>query len=139
MAQITFCATAAGMTRQIAARQAADGAEPFVLRKGSDIPEAIQALKSDRNVVANAYAAAFGWNAPEGVTLDLEEDMHAPGMMALRIQSEGRLYRAGRDAAQVELLLPGTDADLRIARVLAEKARDPFFGDTHKSPEPDAP
>ena len=60
MAHITFCATAAGMNRQIAARQAADGADPFVLRKGSDIPEAIHALQSDRNVVANAFAAAFG-------------------------------------------------------------------------------
>jgi len=137
VAQITFCATAAGMTRQIAARQAADGAEPFVLRKGSDIPAAIQALQSDRNVVANAFAAAFGWHAPDGVTLDLDEDMHAPGLMALRAQSEGRVHRAA-GAARAETLRPRADSDRQIARILADKARDPFLCGAPNPPEPDA-
>jgi hypothetical protein len=124
------------MTRQIAARRAADGADPFVLRKGSDIPAAIHALELDQNVVANAYAAAFGWHAPDGVTLDLDEDMYAPGLMALRAQSEGRLHRAA-GTARVEILRPGADSDQRIAQVLAGKARDPFFDATPHAPELD--
>jgi len=126
------------MTRQIAARRAADGADPFVLRKGSDIPEAIRALRDDRNVVANAFAAAFGWHTPDGVRLDLDEDMKAPGLEALRFQSEARVHRVGGGAARVELLIPGDDVDARIARVLADKVRDPFSGTPRTDLEPDA-
>jgi hypothetical protein len=126
MARLIFCATKEGMARRIAERQSMDGQDPFVLRKGSDIPGAIAALKADRDVVANAHAGAVGWTAPDGVTVELDEDMQDERLEALRFQSEARVHRAGRVPSRVEFLQPGPDFDARIKRILQQKVDNPF-------------
>lgn len=127
MAHLTFCATPEGMARLIAERRATDGSDPFVLRKGSDVPDAIEALRSGRNVVANAFAGAFGWHVPEGVSVNLDEDMRGPGFRPLRAQCEARAHRAGSMPVRVEILAPGSATDLRIKQALREKVADPFL------------
>lgn len=128
MAHLIFCATKEGMTRRIAERQAANGQDPYLLQKGSDIPGAIAALRADRDVVANAHAGSIGWAAPDGVTVELDEDMQDERLEALRFQSEARVHRAGRVPSRVEFLQPGPDFDARIEKALRQKAEDPFFG-----------
>lgn len=137
MAHLTFCATPEGMARRTADRRATDGADPFVLRKGSDIPEAIEALRSGRNVVANAFSGAFGWHAPAGVRVELDEDMQAPGLQPLRAQCEARAHRAGPSPIRVEILMPGVETDLRVARALSGKVADPFSDAVVPGPEVD--
>jgi hypothetical protein len=138
MPHLIFCATSEGMTRRIAERQVADGTDPFVLRKGSDTPLAIEALRSGRNVVANAFAGAFGWHVPDGVSVALDEDMWAPGLQALRTQCEGRVHRVRSEATRVEMLIPGEDTDQRIAQALRTKAADPFSAEIDPSMVPEA-
>lgn len=137
MAHLTFCATPEGMARRIAERRATDGADPFVLRKGSDVPDAIEALRSGRNVVANAFAGAFGWHVPDGVSVELDEEMRGPGFRPLRAQCEARAHRAGSAPVRVEILAPGSATDLRIARALREKVADPFSAASAAAPEAD--
>ena len=72
MSKLIFCVTKEAMQRRIAAAKAAEGADPFVLGKASDIRGAIEALKAGRDVVADAFAAAIGWRAPEGTSVELD-------------------------------------------------------------------
>jgi hypothetical protein len=139
MAQLIFCATKEGMTRRIAERREMDGQDPFVLQKGSDIPGAIAALRADRNVVANAHAGAIGWSAPDGVTVDLDEDMQDERLEALRFQSEARVHRAGRVPSRVEFLKSGPDIDVRIRQTLREKVADPFSAASAPPVGPESP
>lgn len=128
MSRITFCATREAMQRRLSEGRSADGQEPFALHRSSDIPGAIEALEAGRDVVANATAVAVGWSAPEGTQLELDDDMSAPGLEALRYQSEARVHRANSRTIEVQLLTPGIDLDARIMRGLEGKARDPFPG-----------
>lgn len=139
MAQLIFCATKEGMTRRIAERQSMDGQDPFVLRKGSDIPGAIAALRADRDVVANAHAGAVGWTAPDGVTVELDEDMQDERLEALRFQSEARVRRAGRVPSRVEFLQSGPGFDARVQRIPGQKVADPFSGAPASCVGPETP
>lgn len=139
MSNIVFCATKEAMIRRLAERQAEGRQEPFVLRKGSDIQGAIEALKAGRDVVANTFAAAVGWHAPEGTTVELDDDMQYERLEALRLQSEARVHRAGRTASRVAFLQPGPDFDARVERVLQQKAADPFSEALVSRVEPETP
>ncbi len=94
MSRITFCATKEAVQRRLSEHSSADGQEPFALHRSSDIPGAIEALKAGRDVIANAFAAAVGWKAPEGTSVELDEDMNGQELEALRFQSEARVHRA---------------------------------------------
>ncbi len=139
MAHLVFCATKEGMARRISERQAMNGHDPYVLQKGSDIPGAIAALKADRDVVANAHAGAVGWTAPDGVTVELDDDMQDERLEALRFQSEARVHRAGRVPSRVEFLQPGPEFDARVQRILGQKVADPFSGAPASCVGPETP
>lgn len=139
MSRIIFCATKEAMRRRITEGPATDGASPFVLDKASDIRGAIEALKSGRDVVANAHATAIGWKAPEGTTVELDEDMSGPGLEALRFQSESRVHRADVVPVRVKALLPGADLDARILRALRGRAEDPFSDANLTGTGPESP
>jgi hypothetical protein len=127
MAHLVFCATREGMERRITQRRAENGMDPYVIRKGSDIRGAIEALKADRDLVANAHAAAVGWHAPDGVTVELDEDMQDPRLEALWFQSEARVHRAHIAPVRAGLLLPSLEVDGKIADALKRKVEDPFL------------
>lgn len=73
--------------------------EPFLMKGAGDIPEAIEALKSDRDVVAHARPdTVTGWRAPEGTTVALDEDMESPERRAMSDQAR---MRAAMSAPQL--------------------------------------
>ncbi|MFG6080341.1 hypothetical protein ACEUZ9_000891 [Paracoccus litorisediminis] len=53
----------------------APGEKPFVLGWGGSVIEAMNSLAKGRDVMALAEAAAFGWRAPAGTEIIIDEEL----------------------------------------------------------------
>ncbi|MBW3243475.1 hypothetical protein KUV57_12445 [Epibacterium sp. DP7N7-1] len=95
MANLIYCATERSMEAWSADLHKRGLEEPFMMKGAGDIPEAIEALKSDRDVVAHARPATVtGWRAPVGTVVVLDEDMNASDHPDRRAMSDQARMRA---------------------------------------------
>lgn len=102
MANLIYCATERTMEGWGDELQKRGLKKPFLMKGAGDIPEAIEALKSDRDVVAHARPATVtGWRAPEGTVVVLDEDMKASDHPDRRAMSDQARMRAAMSEPQL--------------------------------------
>lgn len=97
MSRIMFCATPEGMDRQLKALTTPDGDLPRLLHGGKDVLDALLALETGMDVVADARSASTGWPLPEGVEIGFDPDMEGAENDALRAQCLSRAHRVAPD------------------------------------------
>lgn len=119
MATLTFIQRRENL--MAAAEAAPQGANPFLLLRGSDIPAAIEALAAGRDTLALAAAAQHGWHAPKGTVVKMHDDMQHEELEAMRHQCESRIHRVGTPVS-VMTLDASTGLDGYVAR-LSERKR----------------
>jgi hypothetical protein len=76
MANLIFCTNQDSMEIRRGEITGRGAAEPFMMKNGSDITGAIEALREGRDVVAQAgQETVTGWRAPEGTVIALDDEL----------------------------------------------------------------
>jgi hypothetical protein len=123
MSRIIFCATPEGMRRQVRGLCATGEGEPHLLRNNKDVLDALLALETGRDVVADARSALTGWHLPEGVEIRFDEDMDGEENARLRDQCAAR---GGSLSPAPGLRRVTPDEDNRVLSFRWVPVRDPF-------------
>ncbi|MEP3671283.1 MAG: hypothetical protein ABJN42_31680 [Roseibium sp.] len=122
MTTLTFCKHQETLDARVAAL-GPEAEKPYLLTSPYEIKGAIQALEEGKDVLGLASASTYGWRAPKGVEVKVDDDL-ADDISGLRdqalarrhfdlestdglsdiYQSMGRMHQVGRPIPEVEIV-----------------------------------